>query len=315
MSQAVRKVLPIARILNHVARGAVQVAHAHARCDERLGGLVGAAHDVVDTCRLLVRLAPKERARHVRAVVAMTSANVEQHHVAALEYGVVGLVVRVAGVGAKAHDGRKAKALAAVLAVQAEHLVGNFALRHALVDELDGVGHYGVVSGRGRAHELLLGGILVGARGGDGKVAQEELARGAAIHKGHQKAGAHNGIDAEGLVRIDLASDGVGHDVGIGVIGDAGIVILGQLMQRVDQDHGLAITREQRATKTLEHIGIKAGQIVDRPRVVHEQLRAGVLSLERIEHARHALVIDMCHETSFRQGATMVSQAPPHKLR
>ena len=44
VSQAMRKVLPIARILNHVARGTVQVAHAHARCDERLGGLVGAAH-------------------------------------------------------------------------------------------------------------------------------------------------------------------------------------------------------------------------------------------------------------------------------
>ena len=43
VSQAVRKVLPIARLLNHVARGAVQVAHAHARCDERLGGLIGAA--------------------------------------------------------------------------------------------------------------------------------------------------------------------------------------------------------------------------------------------------------------------------------
>ena len=71
-------------------------------------------------------------------------------------------------------------------------------------------------------------------------------------------------------------------------------------MQGVDQDHGLAITREQHAAKTLEHIGIKAGQIVDRPRVVYKQLCAGVLSLEGIEHARHTLVIDMCHETSFR---------------
>lgn len=57
--QAVRKVLSIARILNHVSRGAVQVAHAHARCDECLGSLVGAAHDVVDAYSLLVRLAPK----------------------------------------------------------------------------------------------------------------------------------------------------------------------------------------------------------------------------------------------------------------
>ena len=71
-------------------------------------------------------------------------------------------------------------------------------------------------------------------------------------------------------------------------------------MQGVDQDHGLAAAREQHATKTLEHIGIKAGQVINRPRVVYEQLRAGVLSLERIEHARHTLVIDMCHETSFR---------------
>ena len=71
--------------------------------------------------------------------------------------------MRIAGVGAKAHDGRKAKALAVVLAVQAEHLVGNFALRYALVNELDGVDHHGVVGGRGHAHELLLGGILVGA--------------------------------------------------------------------------------------------------------------------------------------------------------
>ena len=208
--------------------------------------------------------------------------------------------MRVAGVGAKAHDRRKAKALAAVFAIQAEHLIGYFALRHALVNELDGVGHHGVVSGRGRAHELLFGGVFVGACGGDGKVTQEKLAGGAALHKRHQKAGAHDGIDAKRLGRIDLASDGVGHDIGIGVVGNAGIVVLGQLMQGVDQDHRLGIAREQHTAKTLEHIGIKAGQVIDRPRVVYEQLRAGVLSLERIEHARHTLVIDMCHETSFR---------------
>ena len=138
------------------------------------------------------------------------------------------------------------------------------------------------------------------ACGGDGKVAQEELARGVALHKGHQKAGAHDSVDAEGLGGIDLACDGVCHDVSIGVVGHAGIVVLGQLMQRVDQDYGLATAYEQYAAKTLEHIGIKAGQVINRPRVVYEQLRAGVLSLERIEHARHTLVIDMCHETSFR---------------
>ena len=131
-----------------------------------------------------------------------------------------------------------------MLAVQTEHLVGNFALRHALADEFDGVGHHGVVSGRGRTHELLLGGIFVGARGGDGKVAQEELARGVTIHERHQKAGAHDGVDAERFGRIDLANDGVGHDVGIAVVGHAGIVILGQLMQCVDQDHGLATACE-----------------------------------------------------------------------
>ena len=149
----------------------------------------------------------------------------------------------------------------------------------------------------------------MGARSGDGKVAQEKLTCGVALHERHQKAGTHDGVDAEGLGWIDLASDGVGHDVGIGVIGDAGIVILGQLMQGVDQDHGLATAREQHAAKTLEHIGIKAGQVINRPRVVYEQLCAGVLSLERIEHACHTLVIDMCHETSFHYGATMVSQA------
>ena len=208
--------------------------------------------------------------------------------------------MRVSGVGAKAHDGRKAKTLAVVFAVQVEHLVGNFALRHALVNELDGIGHHGVVGGRGHTHELLLGGILVGACRGDGKVAQEELARGMALHKRHQKAGAHDGVDTERYGRVDLTRDGVCHDVGIGVVGNACIVVLGQLMQGVDQDHGLASAREQHATKTLEHIGIKAGQVINRPRVVYEQLRAGVLSLERIEHARHALIIDMCHETSFR---------------
>ena len=121
-----------------------------------------------------------------------------------------------------------------------------------------------------------------------------------ALHERHQKAGAHDGIDAEWFGRIDLASDGVGHDVGIGVVGNARIVILGQLMQRVDQDHGLSIACEQHAAKTLEHIGIKAGQVVNRPRVVYKQLCAGVLSLERIEHARHTLFIDMCHTSSFR---------------
>lgn len=187
-----------------------------------------------------------------------------------------------------------------MLAIQAEHLVGNLAFRHALVDKLNSIGHYSVVSGRGRTHELLLGGILVGACGGDGKVTQEKLACGVALHERHQKAGAHDGVDAERFGRIDLASDGVGHDIGIGVIGDAGIVVLGQLMQCVDQDHRLGIAHEQHAAKTLEHIGIKAGQVIDRPRVVYEQLRTGVLRLERIEHACHTLVIDMCHEISFR---------------
>ena len=61
VTQAMRKVFAVARVLNHVARGTVQVAHAHARCDERLGGLVGAAHDIVDACGFLVRLAPNVR--------------------------------------------------------------------------------------------------------------------------------------------------------------------------------------------------------------------------------------------------------------
>ena len=50
----------------------------------------------------------------------------------------------------------------------------------------------------------------------------------------HQKAGTHDGVDAKRLGRIDLASDGIGHDIGIGVVGNAGIVVLGQLMQRVE---------------------------------------------------------------------------------
>ena len=132
------------------------------------------------------------------------------------------------------------------------------------------------------------------------KSPRQKLACGVALQKGHQKAGAHDGIDAKRLGRIDLARDGIGHDIGIGVVGNAGIVVLGQLMQGVDQDYGLVIAREQHTAKTLEHIGIKTGQVINRPRVVYEQLCAGVLSLERIEHARHTLVIDMCHETSFR---------------
>lgn len=59
VAQAMSKVLAVARVLNHVARGAVQVAHAHARRDERLGGLIGTAHNVVDARRLFVRLAQK----------------------------------------------------------------------------------------------------------------------------------------------------------------------------------------------------------------------------------------------------------------
>ena len=64
VSQTVRKVLAITCVLNHVARGTVQVAHAHARGDERLGGLVGAAHDVVDACRdaRQCRTAPRRHA-------------------------------------------------------------------------------------------------------------------------------------------------------------------------------------------------------------------------------------------------------------
>ena len=101
----------------------------------------------------------------------MTSANVEQHHIATLEHGVVGFMMRVAGAGTKAHDGRKAKALAAVLAIQAEHLVGNLALRHPSWTSLMASAITASLAVEGRAHKLLLGGILVGACGGDGKVA------------------------------------------------------------------------------------------------------------------------------------------------
>ena len=162
VSQAMRKVFAVARVLNHVARGTVQIAHAHARRDERLGGLVGAAHDIVDALRLLVRLAPKECTRHVRAVVAAASANVEQHHVATLEYGVVGLVMRIAGVAPKLTMGGKLKPSQSCLRYRPS-IWSQFRAPLRLVNELDGVDHHGVVGGRGHAHELLLGGILVGA--------------------------------------------------------------------------------------------------------------------------------------------------------
>ena len=102
------------------------------------------------------------------------------------------------------------------------------------MDELDCIGHHGVVGCRGHAHEFLLGGVFVGSRGGHGKITQEKLAGGMALHERHQKAGTHDGIDAKRFGRIDLARDGVGHDVGIGVVGNAGIVILWQLVQGVD---------------------------------------------------------------------------------
>lgn len=70
----------------------------------------------------------------------------------------------------------------------------------------------------------------MGARGGDGKVAQEKLAGGVALHERHQKAGAHDGVDAEWLGCVDLTRDGIGYDVGIGVVGDAGIVVFRQLV-------------------------------------------------------------------------------------
>ena len=69
--------------------------------------------------------------------------------------------------------------------IEAKHLFGNLALRHAFVYQFDGIGHHGVVGGRGDAHKLAFLFILKSAGCSYGVASQEKLAGSMTLNEGH----------------------------------------------------------------------------------------------------------------------------------
>ena len=168
MPQAMGEKLSVAGFGDDIARRLVDVAEARAGMYRRTARFVCAAHQLVHLALLGGRLAPEERARHVRAVLVLAASHVEQHDVAGFQLRVVGHMVRVGGVRAEAHNRVERVPRSAQLAVDSFKFVGDFPLGRTLVHEFAKTCHGLVVCCRCCAHELLLFIAFDGARTIDG---------------------------------------------------------------------------------------------------------------------------------------------------
>ena len=168
MPQAMGEKLAVAGFGDDIARRLVDVAEARAGMYRRTARFVCAAHQLVHLALLGGRLAPEERARHVRAVLVLAASHVEQHDVAGFQLRVIRHMVRVCRVRAEAHDRVEGMARSAQLAVDSFKFVGDFPLGRTLVHEFAKTCHGLIVCCRCRAHELLLLDAFDGARAIDG---------------------------------------------------------------------------------------------------------------------------------------------------
>ena len=199
VSGAMDEVLAVARVLNDLARGAVELTHGQTRAHGGASGLIGAAAHVVDALLLIGGGLEEHGARHVAAIAFVHQAHIQDHRVASLQAGLVVVVVRLRAVRAEAADGREAAALAAdrlrVLQVQLLQLQ----FRHALSKARDGAPDRLVVHAGGLTHQRNLLRILAHPR---------IVHRCAAHHRNHPRQRLHQPdreLARPGLVHAQLA--------------------------------------------------------------------------------------------------------------
>ncbi len=199
------------RVLDDAAGGKVNLGKLDAGRHDLLGFLVGAANGLVNGPLVVGGLGGKEGARHVRAVPVLLAAHVKQHDVANGKRSVVGLVVRVCAVVAKAHDGREGVVAGAQASVLAQKAFCDLQLGHAGAQLSHQPLHGLVVGARGLAHEFLLARVFDRAGVVDCARGQLEAGGGPGLHQRHQPAGGKLFVHAQrGRVVADLCEKGHG---------------------------------------------------------------------------------------------------------
>ena len=278
MPQAMGEKLAVAGFGNDIARCLVDVAEARAGMHRCAARFVCAAHQLVHLALLGGRLAPEERARHVRAVLVLAASHVEQHDVAGFQLRVVGHMVRVGRVRAEAHNRVERVSRSAQLAVDSLELVGDFPLGRALVHELAKTCHGLVICCRCRAHELLLLVAFDGACAIDGGRAQGEGLRRMRFHQRHEEAGGEVLVDAAGLLRAQHLRN-LGKRVVHIVEGEH---FAGKRFwcceQAVQKEDGRFPLDNRKRQETLARFYVSAGEILDGTRVAHDHLREAHLA-------------------------------------
>src|SRR5699024_241051 len=161
VAQPVGETGAVARVLNHLPGGPVDVPHGDAGADHGLRRQVGGLDSLIDPPALVADRAEEHGAGHVAPVAADGDEDVQHHAVPVFEHRVVGPVVRIGAVGAEAHQLPLAGAVGAVLPVEALYIGGQLTLHRALFHGGDDLLHHLVVDPGGVAHGGDLVGVLV----------------------------------------------------------------------------------------------------------------------------------------------------------
>ena len=286
---AVREELAVTRLGDEVACGGVDLGEEDARLHDRLGSLLGCEDHLVHLALLGRGLRGEEGARHVGAVLVHVAAHVEEEHVALLEHGAVGGVVRVGSGRAEAHDGCADLVVAAQLAVLRGEHAGDLALGHALVYLQCDPGHCLVVDAARAAHELLLVGILDGAGVVHRGRSCEVVARRAGLHEREQPASGHVLVDPQGRAVIADAGEHRDRVVGVGE-GDHVLAERRRIGEELVAEHDVALGREVEPVEALHGLVVVTAQVADRDGIADEDLGEAHL-LEVGEHLVHTLLV------------------------
>ena len=275
MPQPVVEVFAVARLKNHIAGGGVQLAHLYAGAHQPLGGLVGAAHQLVDLALLCGGLGGEKGAGHVAAIVVVDAAHIQKHHLAGLQRPVGVLVVGVGGIIGKGDDGLKAGAAASVGLVDGQDLFGQLPLGDAGADGGGKLGHAGVVDGAGLDHGFLLGRVLDGADHVAADAAHPVLPRHRQLLQAQQKAGGPVLVHAQRLFHVQIGRQQGGGVVGVVKI-DHRQAHVRRAEQPVDKQPHAAVGRKQQAVHPLAGVQPQAGQVKDGGGVADQQLGQAV---------------------------------------
>ena len=259
---AVGEVFAVARVLNDLAGGKVDLFKGDARLDDGDGCLVGAANRLVNGALLLAGRFVKDGAGHVAPVVVEGRADVHHDAVALLENGAVGAVVRVRAVGAHG-DNREAQVIASFLLEEVLDLGGELLLGDALADGVDGHVDAGVVDAGGGAHQFAL--LLILVHGGlcHRLGAEHRLDVRTVAHQADQEAAGPGLVDAE-LSRQHRGGQ-LGHRVvAVGVLHHLQALLRRNGEQLVAEEGDLAVLPNVQRHHPLHRGNPDAGQVVDR---------------------------------------------------